>query len=108
MALKLKRDDPLLQFILRKFPFLANRTAKRLAVCLISMLVLCSGEPDIQCQLSPNRERVTIADGIEMTEVANPAYADDWYAKASNVVVFSPDHAKFAFVTRRGDLRTNT
>jgi dipeptidyl aminopeptidase/acylaminoacyl peptidase len=55
---------------------------------------------------SPKRP-VTVADGIEMTQIGDRTYLDD-FAKTGNVVQFSPDRKKFAFVVQKGNLSKDT
>lgn len=50
---------------------------------------------------------VTVADAIEMTQIADRSYLRN-FSKTDNVVQFSPDGSKFAFVTQRGDLKADT
>lgn len=47
---------------------------------------------------------VTVFDAIEMTEIGDRSIV----RKGDSVVQFSPDGSKFAFVTQRGDLTTDT
>jgi len=47
---------------------------------------------------------VTVADAIEMTRTGDNDYLSSW-DKSGNVALFSPNGAKFAFVTQKGDLK---
>src|SRR5882724_9725186 len=46
----------------------------------------------------------TVADAIEMTRTGDNDYLSSW-DKSGNVALFSPNGAKFAFVTQKGDLK---
>ena len=50
---------------------------------------------------------VTVADAITMTQTGDRNYLDG-FATRGNVGIFSPDGSKFAFVTQKGNLETNT
>jgi hypothetical protein len=53
------------------------------------------------------KRRVTVADAITMTQTGDRNYLDG-FATRGNVGIFSPDGSKFAFVTQKGNLESNT
>ncbi len=50
---------------------------------------------------------VTVADSIEMVQIADRSYRDDFLAKGDDVAHFSPNGSRFAVVTRKGNLAQN-
>lgn len=50
---------------------------------------------------------VTVEDTIAMTQIGDQSYLDG-FTRTGNVAYFSPDGTKFAFVTKKGDLKNDT
>jgi dipeptidyl aminopeptidase/acylaminoacyl peptidase len=50
------------------------------------------------------KRSITVADAIEMTRIGDRFY----FTKPDNVVQFSPDRSKFAFVIQKGNLKNDT
>ena len=57
-------------------------------------------------QKRDNKRPVTIEDAIEMTRLADSAYAGGGNA-FGRAVIFSPDRAKFVAILRKGNIQTN-
>jgi dipeptidyl aminopeptidase/acylaminoacyl peptidase len=53
------------------------------------------------------KRAITVPDVIEMTQIGDRSYLDD-FTRKGNVVRFSPDGSRFAFVTQKGNLANDT
>jgi dipeptidyl aminopeptidase/acylaminoacyl peptidase len=79
----------------------------------MGLLVACIGLLSVHVQGAPIKRRdpvkrqLNVADAIEMVRIGDSSYLESPNA-SENVVQFSPDKSKFAFVTQQGDLTTDT
>src|SRR5512146_1990243 len=78
-----------------------------LIACLLPALAVAKPGVSVSNPTASDKRPVTVADGIEMTQIGDQTYLDD-FAKTGNVVQFSPDRTKFAFVVRKGNLSKDT
>lgn len=80
--------------------------AMLLRTLLASFLLYCPAQG--QCTAirdhKPGKRPITVVDAIEMTQIGDRSIV----RRGDKVVQFSPDGSKFAFVTQRGDLKTDT
>jgi dipeptidyl aminopeptidase/acylaminoacyl peptidase len=74
------------------------------AIVGIALLMLMPASRSAQLE---DRRPVTVADAIEMTQLGY-SRAPDNYRSHDGVVEFSPDRSKFAFVTKKGNLKNGT
>jgi dipeptidyl aminopeptidase/acylaminoacyl peptidase len=79
---------------------------------LLAFLGICSAATRHAMAETKHRQglpkrAVTVADAIEMKQIADRSYLRN-LSKVDNVVQFSPDGRKFAFVTQQGDLKNDT
>lgn len=77
---------------------------------VVAVVLLAAAEEAVAAQdkqVSRSRRAVTVADTITMTQIGDQSYLDV-FTKAGNVAYFSPDGSKFAFVTKKGNLKNDT
>ena len=80
---------------------------------IVKTIVLCLALGGIgqaqaaQFEQSHVRRPVTVADAIGMTQIGDRTYLDG-FTIAGNVVQFSPDKSRFAFVVQKGNLADDT
>ena len=83
----------------------------RILKVLISSLVLCAvtvGQiHTANLGEEHTKKPVTVGDAIGMTQIGDRAYLDV-FTKSGNVVQFSPDGSRFAFVVKKGNLENDT
>src|SRR5258708_6298178 len=83
-----------------------GRTCRSIII-IVAVLFWCSVPPLGQSWPQDAQRRVTVADGITMTTLADPTYLLTWSSKG-RVAQFSPDGKQFVVVLRRGNLEQNT
>lgn len=75
-------------------------------VCPVLLLSGISTAVAVNAQCGVDQHRVSVADSIEMTEVAPPE--PEYGAHPNAVGSFSPDGQRFAVILKKGNLRNNT
>lgn len=80
--------------------------AKKIPQTLLAYLLCCIGT-ELSGQSAVGKQPVTVADTVTMTLPGDRSYLNT-YEPTGELVKYSPDRRRFAFVTQKGNLEKNT